>query len=360
MRPYLVDLWTVVNVALVIAMSYKLFSFALAEQDLGDVQLQSRCIEHKEMLRIVGNRRLEQRFWSGKDLDRANWYFLELLTYAAMVFSLASFYSDSIDDYIAWASPATFLLLWWKMMYYGQAFQNTGPLVIIIFQVLSDISFFLMLLLANFSGFTFAFHILFAGDRREICNSAEIGTEEGTNFCDAFGGWDRTLATVFVMMLGQFDLEPFFTSSHSAVAVSFLVIYLLLSAVLMLNLLIAIIGDSFDRVKRHETAHFLMGRARVIHDMESSLWSYQRRALRKKIGRYLYVLVPESQYATKSKHMWQGKIAEMEKVLREQTHQIDSKLQEMDEKLQDVDSKVECIKRSVTALVDSQTTAVNQ
>eukprot|EP00803_Ostreobium_quekettii_P011371 evm.model.scf_372EXC.8 EVM.evm.TU.scf_372EXC.8 scf_372EXC:81238-84262(+) len=330
MRPYLVDLWTVVNVALVIAMSYKLFSFALAEQDLGDVQLQSRCIEHKEMLRIVGNRRLEQRFWSGKDLDRANWYFLELLTYAAMVFSLASFYSDSIDDYIAWASPATFLLLWWKMMYYGQAFQNTGPLVIIIFQVLSDISFFLMLLLANFSGFTFAFHILFAGDRREICNSAEIGTEEGTNFCDAFGGWDRTLATVFVMMLGQFDLEPFFTSSHSAVAVSFLVIYLLLSAVLMLNLLIAIIGDSFDRVKR------------------------------KKIGRYLYVLVPESQYATKSKHMWQGKIAEMEKVLREQTHQIDSKLQEMDEKLQDVDSKVECIKRSVTALVDSQTTAVNQ
>jgi len=280
-------------------------------------QLRTRYKARRQMLeRITGDRSwkhfLAYEFWA-----YSNWEVLDITVYFFMIVSLLPTYSHEFtDDSLQWTSPLAFLLLWWKMMYYGQAFQNTGPLVITIFQIFSDISFFLMLLVANFAGFTFAFYVLFIIDRREICNSAEIDTEEGASFCDAFGGWGRTAATVFVMMLGEFDPETFFTSSNSAVAVAFLVIYLLLSAVLLLNLLIAIIGDSFDRVKRHETAHFLKGRAQVIQAMEDSLWPWQEKTLREKIGRYLYVLVPENQCSTSSKDKWQGKIAEMEKVFK--------------------------------------------
>lgn len=59
-------------------------------------------------------------------------------------------------------------------------------------------------------------------------------------------------------------------------AVATLVTFLAAVAVVLLNLLIAIMGDSFDRVKNHEKSLFLQKRAEVVQDMEMCL-SHKRR-----------------------------------------------------------------------------------
>lgn len=73
----------------------------------------------------------------------------------------------------------------------------------------------------------------------------------------------------------------------------------------MLNLLIGVMGDSFDRVRSEEEAQFLKGRASVIDDIEAgmsrkeierleytSFYSFQNFVFRDKIGKYLHALLP--------------------------------------------------------------------
>lgn len=51
----------------------------------------------------------------------------------------------------------------------------------------------------------------------------------------------------------------------------FFVMYMLFVLIVLMNLLIAIMGDTFDRVKGTENTQFLLGRAGVIDDIESML-----------------------------------------------------------------------------------------
>ena len=49
------------------------------------------------------------------------------------------------------------------------------------------------------------------------------------------------------------------------------VIYTLALMIMLLNLLIGVMSDSFDKVRNQEKAEFLKGRASVIDDFEAGL-----------------------------------------------------------------------------------------
>lgn len=53
------------------------------------------------------------------------------------------------------------------------------------------------------------------------------------------------------------------------------VVYIAIQLIVMLNMLIAIMGDTFDRVKDTEEEQLLMGRARFIDACEASLTQTQ-------------------------------------------------------------------------------------
>ena len=52
--------------------------------------------------------------------------------------------------------------------------------------------------------------------------------------------------------------------------------YLLVQMIVLLNLLISIMGDTFDRVKDDEEAQLLVGRARFVDSCEASLTESER------------------------------------------------------------------------------------
>lgn len=55
------------------------------------------------------------------------------------------------------------ILLWWELLFYAQPFKHTGPLVIIIQEILKDMIFFLVLAVSIMFGFGVAFFVLFQG-----------------------------------------------------------------------------------------------------------------------------------------------------------------------------------------------------
>jgi hypothetical protein len=65
-------------------------------------------------------------------------------------------------------------------------------------------------------------------------------------------------------MLGDFDVEIL----EQPMSIVMFVFFQFIVVVLMLNLIIAIMGDSYEKVKENETVEALHERAKVIVDME--------------------------------------------------------------------------------------------
>lgn len=85
---------------------------------------------------------------------------------------------------------------------------------------------------------------------------------------------------MFGYMLGDFDTSLLFSDSPvSIVPVLLFLLYMITMAIILLNLLIAIMGDSFARIKSTEDMQFLKARAGAIDDIESMMSNRRRRAI---------------------------------------------------------------------------------
>jgi hypothetical protein len=73
------------------------------------------------------------------------------------------------------------------------------------------------------------------------------------------------LQTGVLMMLGSFDTHDF---GNESISISMLCLFLFLGVFVMLNLVIAIMADSYEKVKESEAVHALHERAKMIVDME--------------------------------------------------------------------------------------------
>jgi hypothetical protein len=64
---------------------------------------------------------------------------------------------------------------------------------------------------------------------------------------------------VYMMLFGEFDIEVFYTPPSLIIM---FVVYTFIVVIVMLNVLIAIVGDSYDKSMLHGTR--LFGRARFV------------------------------------------------------------------------------------------------
>lgn len=109
-------------------------------------------------------------------------------------------------------------------------------------------------------------------------------TEEGAALLDgidsSFSNLGFTLLTMFGYILGDFDTSLLFCKSSSAlVPVLLFLLYMIIMSIILLNLLIAIMGDSFARIKSTEAMQFLRARAGAIDDIESMMSKRKRRQI---------------------------------------------------------------------------------
>ena len=167
------------------------------------------------------------------------------------------------------------LLGWWKALYFLRGIDLTSFLVNMLLQIARDMAPFLIILAVVLLGFATAFHLMLRHDL--VTPDRPNGDEEETMF-------DQTLTSVFGvvgMMFGAFEVTEFrqglsdgefFGGSQGPgeawISLLDLTVFLLIVPLVMLNALIAIMSDTFDRVKSDAQASKIHDRAELILEME--------------------------------------------------------------------------------------------
>lgn len=105
-----------------------------------------------------------------------------------------------------------------------------------------------------------------------------IKTDGYDSLTNAFGTFLQTLTTLFSYSLGEFELEDLYNIDFNSkknkqlpsyVAISFFVVFVFFTVIILLNLLIAIMAESYD-LKKQEI-ELLKARSFAIHDVETTM-----------------------------------------------------------------------------------------
>jgi len=145
------------------------------------------------------------------------------------------------------------LVLYFKLFYFLRIFYSTAYLVRMIIEIMWDMKVFVGVLMIATAAFGNAFYIL---DR----NSTEEENIIGKNFIDA-------LIYSYKMGLGDFDTDNFGTRDEEVLWI-FFILNSIIVLIVLLNLLIAIMGDTFDKVQETQVSSIFKERASMILENE--------------------------------------------------------------------------------------------
>lgn len=167
------------------------------------------------------------------------------------------------------------LILWLKMLYFLRIFKSTGYYIRTIVEVVKDMRYFLMMLLLTFIAF---------GDSLSQISSSN---PEGKDFIN--GSFFTGIAFTYRMVLGDFD-----TNAFGEIAVGYVWILFILCTVfnmiIMMNLLVAIISESFAQVNSQSEQAGYQEQADLIYE-NSILIPRERQELYCKDSKYLIVAI---------------------------------------------------------------------
>lgn len=108
-------------------------------------------------------------------------------------------------------------------------------------------------------GFGTTFFLIFRNEREE-----EVLQK---SFCNYF----RSISTTFSIMLGDFNFYRFYDSEASGLGTGLVIVYLIIAMIVMLNLLVTIMGASYNHIKNNEEISFYIARAQILQDLEYKL-----------------------------------------------------------------------------------------
>lgn len=191
------------------------------------------------------------------------WFYYDWVVLVVMVAAIAThFIYYKIDTntaryvYTRILSIAN-LLVWLRLLKYVRPFPGIGTLVIILGGAIGDFvnwAFLFLLLLVPFSA---AFWIIFGGI--------------STNPVPGFENTQRLLYSVFRMAVGDdFNFEGL-AEADPVMSRILTVMYLTMTTIVTLNLLIALLSETFSRVYNNAVANTIMQRAIKVIEAERAL-----------------------------------------------------------------------------------------
>ena len=168
------------------------------------------------------------------------------------------------------------VLLWSELVHFATGFRQTGYLVRIIEQTIVDIRWFMCLQGVLMMGFGTAFAVLFYGQN---CDENGEPTEgvEGATCNPAYSDIFVSMVQMFGLVLGDIGVLDYYNGSspRPAFTTILLITYEFLVFVVLFNMLIAIMGETFANVKEIEEVEFLHGRAKIICEIEDTMKTQQ-------------------------------------------------------------------------------------
>jgi hypothetical protein len=241
---------------------------------------------------------VRQMILSGREYFTFFWNYLDvssIIMNSAVV--IMNFSDASFKDTNRLAAISV-LVLYFKLFYFLRIFFATAYLVRMIIEIMLDMKFFVGVLILATAAFGNAFYILGR-------NSAdEDGNLAGDNYIDAF-------LFSYKIGLGDFSTDGFNTKDEEMLWIFFLLNSMII-LIILLNLLIAIMGDTFDRVQETQENSMFKELASMILENEF-LFSRVREFSHAK---YILVIEPEKVDGVRNIN-WEGKITQLRKFIEE-------------------------------------------
>jgi WD40 repeat protein len=138
------------------------------------------------------------------------------------------------------------LFVWFKCLYYMRAYEGSGPLVAMVLRIAYDIRYFVLILALVLTGFAQAFWLISHHDA-----ALDFGTLEGA------------FMNSYLYMLGNFSGD-FSGTLNPSLGQFLLAMFMFFMAILMLNLLIALMGETFSSVSEKKLPQWRWEQAVII------------------------------------------------------------------------------------------------
>jgi hypothetical protein len=263
---------------------------------------------------------------------------LVLATYvlrAVKIFDDAGFHDVS---HITCALALPFLYL--NFLKYMQGFENSGKLVSMVVGITKGIKDFTLILCLICLGFAFAFHVLYKsgpGIVDTVCGEDQVFTQS-----------DALMAVLgsYTLMLGDFDVEEYTATSSLTTSIVLFVVFMFGVNIVLLNLLIAIMGDIYEQINENATQQFLFLKTNIILEFES-IMPQKDKSDEKKFPPYLQILKAKSDEDDDDDDddEWSGKLNAVKSEVRKNAEKLSEELkkvaEESAEELQKVNKMLE-------------------
>eukprot|EP00347_Sterkiella_histriomuscorum_P004690 403359477 len=177
-----------------------------------------------------------------KEYARSFWNLLDLITVVlaplTVVMDLTFMEDYQIRPFMAICNLTFFI----RFFYFLRIFDKTAHLIRTIVEITTDIFDFLFVFYLGIIGFGLSFYILSNNnEQHELVNEDEANSKFITSFANSF-------MYSYRMSLGDFQLDNFDSSTDNFLIWVLFVICSMTTTIILLNMLVAIMGESFSRV----------------------------------------------------------------------------------------------------------------
>ena len=191
----------------------------------------------------------------------------------------------------AYAVPLTFL----NLLKYMQGFQVSGELVSMVIGIMKDIMTFTLILIVLMVGFAIGFFIL-----------GQTNLDSDGNVRPEVDSFSFTSVKTYSLLLSNYFLDDFLLTRNSIGTCLLFISFTFFVNIVLLNLLIAIMGELFDKIKENAKATFLFAKANLILEFES-IMKVNEVKQKSRFPVWLQVLIP-TRADDGSEDSWESRI----------------------------------------------------
>ena len=223
-------------------------------------------------------------------------------------------------------------LLGCQLLFYLSGLESTGSLIRMIIKIIHGISGLVVILVIMI--------VFFAGSYTVLFQSQPI---------DEYDGFDGSLLTVYGFLFGSYDVNVFERSTSPILAKLLVSFFLFFVVIVLLNLLIALMGDIFDEVQSKAEQESTYGKAKLIVEYESLFsTSYKKIHEKEFYPIWLHVLKKGKEDENqKEEYGWKGRTEE----LRREILDLNKKVEDQNKEVKGMKDDIKEVKEMLTHFV---------
>ena len=279
---------------------------------------------------------VEQLRFHGLEYFRSFWNLVDLISLVLNLVTIICDFAGLRTVDVATLAAIAVLFMWLKVFYFLRIFNTTASMVRMIVEITSDMKYFLMVLMMAVFAFANAFYILNVGEP----DMAQL--------------FPYSLVFSYRMGLGDFITDEFGGSKDEILVWVMWFVNTLIINIILLNLLIAIMGDTFDRVQETTEASMLK---EITGTMQENEFLFNRERTWKEAR---YIIIVQSEQAENAAPSWEGRLAAMKRLIEDKAKEQKVDARRIEKKFEHIDDRIKGLQHRMTVKLSTVDNAVGR